>query len=44
MRRENNVVCQEERDPMFGGSGDLTRIDCQHMGRHVGREVTNDHR
>ena len=44
MRRENNVVRREERDPAFGGSGDLTRIDHQYMGRHVGREVVDDHR
>lgn len=44
VRRENNVVRREERDPAFGGSGDLTRIDRQHMGRHVGREVVDDHR
>ena len=44
VRHENNVVRREERDPAFGGSGDLTRIDRQHMGRHVGREVADDHR
>ena len=36
VRRENNVVRREERDPAFGGSGDLARVDCQYMGRHVG--------
>ena len=36
VRRENNVVRREERDPAFGGSGDLARVDRQHMGRHVG--------
>ena len=36
VRRENNVVRWEEHDPAFGGSGDLVRVDCQYMGRHVG--------
>ena len=44
MRREDNVVRREERDPAFGGSRDLERIDRQHMGTHVGREVIYDHR
>ena len=44
VRRENNVVRREERDPAFDDSGDLTRIDRQHMGRDVGREVVDDHR
>ena len=30
VRHENNVVRREERDPVFGGSGDLTRIDHQY--------------
>ena len=36
MRHENNVVHQEECDPVFGGSKDLVRVDRQYMGRHVG--------
>ena len=44
MRCEDNVVHWEEHDPAFGGSRDMARIDCQHMGMHVGQEVIDDHR
>ena len=44
MRRENDIVRGEERDPAFGSSGYLARVDRQHVGGHVRREVVDDHR
>ena len=44
VRHEDNVVRQEECDLAFGGSGDLARIDRQHMGTHVGQEVIDNYR
>ena len=44
VRHKDNVVCREERDLVFGGSRDLARIDCQHMGTHVSQEVIDNHR